>query len=199
MSWIVDRRCAMAIVVRPRHQHAQRVADQQLGLGVDARRRLVEDQDARIERQRARERQQLLLADRQRRAALGDRRRVAARQPLDERVGVHRAPPRARTCSSSIAGLPSRMLSAIVPENRCTSCSTRLNSPRRSPRSSSRMSTPSMRDPAALHVVEPQQQVDQRRLARAGGADDADALARARPRTTRPSAPSRLAIPSPSL
>ena len=56
------------------HQHVQRVADQELGLGVDARRRLVEDQDARIERQRARERQQLLLPDRQRRAALGDRR-----------------------------------------------------------------------------------------------------------------------------
>ena len=55
------------------HQHVQRVANQQLGFGVDARRRLVEDQDARIERQRARERQQLLLPDRQRRAALGDR------------------------------------------------------------------------------------------------------------------------------
>ena len=49
------------------HQHVQRVADQQLGFRVDARRRLVENQHARIERQRARERQQLLLADRQRR------------------------------------------------------------------------------------------------------------------------------------
>ena len=74
MSWMVDSRCAIAIVVRPAISDAQRVADQQLGLGVDARRRFVEDQDARIERQRARERQQLLLADRQRRAALGDRR-----------------------------------------------------------------------------------------------------------------------------
>ena len=40
------------------------------------------------------------------------------------------------------------------------------------------MSTPSTRDAPALHVVEPQQQVDERRLARAGRADDADALAR---------------------
>ena len=35
------------------------------------------------------------------------------------------------------------------------------------------------RDAAAADVVEPQQQVDERRLARAGRADDADALARA--------------------
>ena len=104
--------------------------------------------------------------------------RVAARQPLDERVGVHRARRARAPARRRSPALPSRMLSAIVPENRCTSCSTRLNSPRRSARSSSRMSTPSMRDPAALHVVEPQQQVDQRRLARAGGADDADPLAR---------------------
>ena len=74
MSWIVDSRCAIAIVVRPFISTLQGVADEQLGLGVDARRRLVEDQHARIERERARERQQLLLPDRQRRAALGHRR-----------------------------------------------------------------------------------------------------------------------------
>ena len=62
-----DRRAA-------RHQDVQRVADEELGFGVDARRRFVEDQHARIEGQRAGERQQLLLADRQGCAALGDRR-----------------------------------------------------------------------------------------------------------------------------
>ena len=46
------------------------------------------------------------------------------------------------------------------------------------------------RDAPALHVVEPQQQIDERRLSRSGGADDPEALARAAPRTTRPSAPS---------
>ena len=60
-----DRRAA-------RHQDVQGVADQDLGLGVDARRRLVEDEDPRIEGEGAGERQQLLLADRQRGAALGD-------------------------------------------------------------------------------------------------------------------------------
>ena len=81
MSWMVESRWAMAIVVRPASA-PQRVADQELGLGVDARRRLVEDEDARVERQRAGKRQQLLLADRERRAALGDgarSRRAAAR------------------------------------------------------------------------------------------------------------------------
>ena len=43
MSWMVDSRCAIAIVVRPAISDAQRVADEQLGLGVDARRRLVEN------------------------------------------------------------------------------------------------------------------------------------------------------------
>ena len=38
--------------------------------------------------------------------------------------GLRRLP---RPASSSIDVLPSRMLSAIVPENRWTSCSTRLN------------------------------------------------------------------------
>ena len=41
------------------------------------------------------------------------------------------------------------------------------------------MSVPSMRDRAALAVVEAQQQVDDRRLAGAGAADEADLLARA--------------------
>ena len=41
-------------------------------------------------------------------------------------------------------------------------------------------------DPAALDVVEPQQQIDERRLARAGGTDDTETLARLAPRTTRP-------------
>ena len=69
------------------------------------------------------------------------------------------------------------MLSAMVPENRWTSCSTRLNS-------AAHVGEVELADVDAVDVirplrdvVEPQQQVDQRRLARAGGADDADALA----------------------
>ena len=67
----------MAIVVRPAISTLQRVADEHLGLRVHARRRLVQHQDPRVEGQRPRERQQLLLADRERRAPLRDRALVA--------------------------------------------------------------------------------------------------------------------------
>jgi hypothetical protein len=43
------------------HQHVQRVANQHLGLGVDAGGGLVEDEDLRVEGQRPRKREQLLL------------------------------------------------------------------------------------------------------------------------------------------
>ncbi|MNC87625.1 hypothetical protein D3C83_33610 [compost metagenome] len=71
------------------HHDLQSIADQQFGLGVDARRRLVENEDARVERERPRERQQLLLADRQCRAALGDDGLEPVRQPVDEPIRVH--------------------------------------------------------------------------------------------------------------
>ena len=64
----------------------QGILDHQLGLGVDAGRGLVQDEDARVEGQRPGEGQQLFLADRQGRATLRDRARVSERQPLDEAV-----------------------------------------------------------------------------------------------------------------
>ena len=173
---MVDSRCAIAIVVRLGHQHVQRVADDQLGFGVDARRGLVENQDARIEGQRARERQQLLLPDRQRRAALGDRARVAVRQPLDERLGVHRA----RRAAHALV-VDRRVAEADVVGDRAREQVHVLQHQAEQPAHVGEIELADVdavdRDPAARHVVEPQQQVDQRRLARAGGADDADALA----------------------
>src|SRR5207249_4458772 len=53
--------------------------------------RFVEDQYTWVECQRPRERQQLLLAHRQRRATLGNRARIPVGQTLDERIGVHGA------------------------------------------------------------------------------------------------------------
>jgi len=126
-----------------RHQREQRIANQELGLGVYAGGRLVEDEEARIEGERPSERQQLLLPDRQRGAALGDVRLIAARQSLDERIRVNGGGG-ALDIGVDKSWRPSRMLSATVPENRCTSCSTRLKSERISPRSNSRMSTPSI-------------------------------------------------------
>ena len=89
MSWIVESRCAMAIVVRPAIStcSASRISSSVSVSTLD-----VASSSTRIrgiEGERPGERQQLLLPDRQRRAALGDGAVVAERQPLDEAVGVH--------------------------------------------------------------------------------------------------------------
>src|SRR5215211_3377433 len=68
----------------PREQPPQPVLDLRLGANVDVRRRLVEDQDARVGRRRARECYELPLPCRQVPAALADFGVVALRQPLDE-------------------------------------------------------------------------------------------------------------------
>jgi hypothetical protein len=70
----------------------------------------------------------------------------------------------ARTRSSEIAE-PRRMLEAIVPLNRCTSCSTSAIDARSSSGASSRTSMPSIvRGPS--DVVEAREQVHERGLAR---------------------------------
>ena len=81
----------MANTVRPGDQAVHRLLDLALGLGVDRAGRLVEDQDARIVQQGARDGDPLALAARQRVAALADHGVVAVRQPADEVVGVGRA------------------------------------------------------------------------------------------------------------
>ena len=78
----------MTNVVRPAAQRAQAVLDQRLALAVEARGRLVEDQDARIGEDRARDRDALALAARQLHAALADDRVVPLLELLDELVGV---------------------------------------------------------------------------------------------------------------
>ena len=72
------------------HQHAQRIADEQLRFRVHARRRFIQDQYGRIERQSSRERQQLFLPHRQRCATFRDPRVVASGKRFDEPVRVHR-------------------------------------------------------------------------------------------------------------
>ena len=59
----------------PGHQGAQRLLDLLLGLGVDARGGVVQDQDARVEEERAGDRDPLLLPAGERDAPLADLRR----------------------------------------------------------------------------------------------------------------------------
>ena len=73
------------------HQVVERLLDLLLGLGVDRRGGLVEDQDARVDQQRARDRDALALAAGQRLAALADQRVVAVRQAQDEVVRMRGA------------------------------------------------------------------------------------------------------------
>ncbi len=78
----------MIRVVRPRISVVERVADQALALGVERAGGLVEDQDARVLEQRARDRHPLLLAAGELHPALAHQRVVALREPGDELVRV---------------------------------------------------------------------------------------------------------------
>ena len=72
------------------HEDVQGVLNEALGVGVDTGGCFVQDEDARRDGEGSREREELLLTDRQRRAPFGNRRLVAFRQPLDEPIRVHR-------------------------------------------------------------------------------------------------------------
>ncbi len=158
-----------------RHQHPQRVADQQLGFGIHARGGLVEDQHGRIECQRPGERQQLLLPDRERGAPLRDGRIVAARQRRDEAVRVHRPGGLAHPGVGDVV-----VAEADVAGDRAREQMNVLQHEPEQPAQPGRTHVAHIGavhdDPSARHVVEPQQQADQGRLARAGRPDDADAL-----------------------
>ena len=118
-SAIVESRWAMMIVVRPSITVAQRQLDPRLGGGVDRRRGVVEDQDARVDQQRARDRDALALTARERQPALADDRVVAVGQRLDELVRLRLAR-RASTTSSRrrVRARRRRCCSATVVENR---------------------------------------------------------------------------------
>ena len=105
------------------HDLAQRLADAVLGLDVDARGGVVEDQDARVHDQRAGDGDALTLSAGQRQPALADDRLVAVGQGADERVGLG-APRGGAHLLVGRSGRPKRMFSEIVVENRKGSWST---------------------------------------------------------------------------
>ena len=76
-SRTVDSRCAMTNVVRPSISRSRPCMIERLGLGVERRRRLVQDQDRRVAQDGARDGDALLLALGQRHAPLADHRVVA--------------------------------------------------------------------------------------------------------------------------
>ena len=72
------------------HQLVQRLQNEVLGLRVHTRSRVVKDQDTRVEQQRPRDRDTLLLAARERYATLADPFVVAGGQTHDEVVDARR-------------------------------------------------------------------------------------------------------------
>ena len=89
---VADRREAVRDRDRgaPARELIQRLLDSALGLGVQRRGRLVEDQHRRVAKDRARDRDALLLAAREAVSALADRRVVALRQRGDQLVYLGR-------------------------------------------------------------------------------------------------------------
>ena len=78
----------MMSVVRPFEQAIERLLHEVLALGVERARGLVEDEDARILQDGARDGDALLLPAGELHAALADERRVALGEARDEVVGV---------------------------------------------------------------------------------------------------------------
>ena len=72
-------------------KRAQAVANQRFALAVETRRRLVENENARIGEDRARDRDALALAAGELDAAFADDRVVALLEPVDELVAVRDA------------------------------------------------------------------------------------------------------------
>jgi hypothetical protein len=98
----VASRCAITSVVRPASA-AQRRLHQRLALGIERGGRLVEQQQRRVAQDRARDRDALALAARQRDAALADR-RVVACGSADEFAAARSSAARSISASSRPGG-----------------------------------------------------------------------------------------------
>ncbi len=164
----------MMNAVRPCSSRRSAALDLPLGADVDRARRLVEDQDARVGEQRARERDELALAEREPRAALAELRVVAVLEPRDELVRADGARPRRRSPRGVASGRPKAMFSRTVPAKRKPSCGT-MPSWRRSDACVDVAQVDAVdRDPALGRVVEAREQLRDRRLAGARVADERD-------------------------
>ena len=161
----------------PFHQVVERLLDFLLGFGIDRRRGLVEDQDARVDQQRSRNADALALAARQPLAALTDQRVVAVRQPQDEivRMGGTR-------CGDDVVARGVRPAIGNVLRNGAEEQEGLLQ---HQPDVTPVVGHGEAADVGAIdldravgHVVETADQVDQRALARTAVTDQPDHLAR---------------------
>ena len=182
----------------PGLEREQRLEDPLLGAGVDARERVVEQQHRPLERQRPRQRHALLLAARERDAALAEH----GVEPLRELVEVG---PEAGAAARPARQVRRRASVAVVESERDV-LADRLREEERLLRHDAEAAAIARRGASAppgrrrastvpsVGLVEPRDQVEQRRLPRAGAPHDRDRLRRAerrgrRRRSTRRSVP----------
>ena len=183
MRAMVESRCAIAITVLSAISVSRLCWIARFDFAVERRRRLVEHQDRRVLQDDARDRDALALSAGQFHAALADMRVVAAPvAPVfevgDEAVGMRERRRRGDFRVGRIGAAIGDVLADRAMQQRGILRHHRDAARAAIPASRSAMSWPSIRMRPLPAVEEPQQQVDQRRLARAGAADQADLLAR---------------------
>ena len=164
---------ARATVPQPRH----RLLDEDLGARVDVARRLVEDEHAAIRQEGARDREELLLPARDVRRVLGEDGVVAIGQRPDELIGVR--------CSCRRDDLLHRgvllAIRDVVADRPGEEPRVLQDHPESAPHDVTRQ-LPRVDavepDGTAVDLVEPHEEIDDRRLARARRSDDRDRLPR---------------------
>ena len=167
----------MISVVRPAHRLAQCEPDARLGRRVDRRGGVVEDQDARVGDERTGDRDALALPARQRQAALADHGVVAVRERADEVVRLRAA---GRLLDLGVARIGSRERDVVAHRGREQERVLRDRRDRAPQRTWLELAHVDAVDdhPPGLHVVQPRDQRGQRRLARAGRADQRERATR---------------------
>ena len=173
----VCRRWAMSSVVRPCGDQAHRPLHLGLGGEVEVGGGLVEEQDRRVDELGPGQAQQLALAGRQRPALLGDRacgsRRAARRRSRGRRRPAPPARPRGRWRRAGRR----RCWSGSCPRTgTAPAARSRAGGGRRAGRARA-AAMPSTSTAPGGRVVEAGDELDERRLAGAGGADEGDDLA----------------------
>ena len=171
------------------HQVREALLDQRLRLGVEARGRLVEDQDARVGEDGARDRHALALAARELDPALAHDRVVAVRE-RSANSSTRAMRQAARTCSSVASGPREGDVLAdrAVEQERLLQHDAELRAVA-SRGATVERSTPSTRTRPAVGVWNAAMQADDRGLAGAGRADERRDRARPARGTRRRSAP----------
>ena len=159
------------------HQPGERGLHQRLAFGIERGGGLVEQQQRRAAQDRARDGDALALAAGQRHAALADRRVVALRQQADEARGGRVLGGALDLRVGGVGPAEADVVAHAHGEDRGV-----LRHQRDVTAKLGRIGIGQPhaveRHGARLRIVEPQDQVEDRALARAGGADDRDLLAR---------------------